>query len=197
LDLAPFCPLALPLEVGAGLIVGALDEAGNPLAEEAVDLTVLDWEGPYSPLVKVDCDDGEGTKAVQYLGRTRASQAPYGALRLVASGAAILARVLTPTEYRYSRWMLPPEVKDTSSLIESPMPGVLVSLAVQKGQEMELGQEVAVVEAMKMQNVLRAPRAGRVAEVHARPGDTLLVDQLIISMEEPAEDPNQQGKIAA
>ena len=68
MDLAPFCPLALPLEVGAGLIVGALDEAGNPLAEEAVDLTVLDWEGPYSPLVKVDCDDGEGTKVHRGVG---------------------------------------------------------------------------------------------------------------------------------
>ena len=57
------------------------------------------------------------------------------------------------------------------------------SIAVAPGDAVEEGQEVAVVEAMKMQNVLRAPRKGRVAAVRARPGDTLAVDQTIVEFE--------------
>ena len=78
--------------------------------------------------------------------------------------------------------MLPPEVMDYSNLVISPMPGVLISLAVEPGQEIQDGQEIAVMEAMKMQNVLRAPRAGVVAACHVVPGAKLDVDQLIVSL---------------
>jgi propionyl-CoA carboxylase alpha chain len=62
------------------------------------------------------------------------------------------------------------------------MPGVLVSLSVAAGTDVEAGQEVAVIEAMKMQNVLRAPRAGTVRAVHAVVGSSLRVDQLIATL---------------
>ena len=74
------------------------------------------------------------------------------------------------------------QVKDTSNLIESPMPGTLLSLSVAAGEEVEAGQEVAVIEAMKMQNVLRAPRAGTVLAVHATVGKSLKVDELIATL---------------
>ena len=57
------------------------------------------------------------------------------------------------------------------------------SLAVETGQEVKAGQELAVVEAMKMENVLRAERDGRVAQLHAKPGDSLAVDQVILEFE--------------
>jgi propionyl-CoA carboxylase alpha chain len=60
------------------------------------------------------------------------------------------------------------------------MPGLLVAVAVQEGQEIKAGQELAVIEAMKMENLLRAERDGKVAKLHAKAGDSLSVDQVIV-----------------
>ena len=70
-----------------------------------------------------------------------------------------------------------------SRFLLSPMPGLLVSLAVAEGQEVKAGQELAIVEAMKMENLLRAERDGKVAKLHAQPGDSLAVDQAILEFE--------------
>jgi propionyl-CoA carboxylase alpha chain len=72
---------------------------------------------------------------------------------------------------------------DMSSFLLSPMPGLLVSLAVAVGQEVKAGEELAVVEAMKMENVLRAERDGVVKLLHAAAGDSLAVDQAIVEFE--------------
>jgi propionyl-CoA carboxylase alpha chain len=63
------------------------------------------------------------------------------------------------------------------------MPGLLVSMAFQEGQEVKAGEEVCVVEAMKMENVLRAERDGVIGKVYVKPGDSLVVDQTIIEFE--------------
>jgi propionyl-CoA carboxylase alpha chain len=63
------------------------------------------------------------------------------------------------------------------------MPGLLVSLAVAVGQEVKAGEELAVVEAMKMENVLRAERDGVIKKLHATAGDSLAVDQAILEFE--------------
>jgi propionyl-CoA carboxylase alpha chain len=59
------------------------------------------------------------------------------------------------------------------------MPGKLISVAVEAGESVELGQELAVMEAMKMQQVLRSPRKGVVKAVHGKAGETVTVDQII------------------
>jgi propionyl-CoA carboxylase alpha chain len=69
---------------------------------------------------------------------------------------------------------------DLSRFLLSPMPGLLVSVAVAVGQEVKAGEVLAVVEAMKMENVLRAERDGTVGKLHAKPGDSLAVDQNIL-----------------
>ncbi|MGH6989797.1 MAG: acetyl-CoA carboxylase biotin carboxylase subunit [Stellaceae bacterium] len=69
---------------------------------------------------------------------------------------------------------------DLSRFLLSPMPGLLVSLAVVESQEIHAGDELAVVEAMKMMNVLRAERDGKVKTLRAKPGDSLSVDQVIL-----------------
>ena len=80
---------------------------------------------------------------------------------------------------------LMPEKKapDTSRLLLSPMPGLLSSVAVTQGQDIKVGEPLAVVEAMKMENVLRAERDGRIARIRANPGDSLAVDQVILEFE--------------
>jgi len=72
---------------------------------------------------------------------------------------------------------------DLSKFLLSPMPGLLVSIAVEVGQEVRAGEELAVVEAMKMENILRALADGVVATVDAEPGDSLVVDQTILTLE--------------
>ena len=67
------------------------------------------------------------------------------------------------------------------------MPGLLVAVAVAVGQEVRAGEELAVVEAMKMENVLRAERDGVVASIEVGPGDGLEVDQTILTFEQPRE----------
>jgi len=72
---------------------------------------------------------------------------------------------------------------DMSKFLLSPMPGLLTQLAVQPGQEVKAGEKLAVIEAMKMENVLKAEQDGIIAEVLAKPGDSLAVDQAIISFQ--------------
>jgi propionyl-CoA carboxylase alpha chain len=72
---------------------------------------------------------------------------------------------------------------DTSRLVLSPMPGLLAALVVGEGQDVKAGEPLAVVEAMKMENVLRAERDGRIAKLCAQTGDSLSVDQVILEFE--------------
>ena len=69
---------------------------------------------------------------------------------------------------------------DTSKLLLCPMPGLVVSIAVNEGQEVKAGETLAVVEAMKMENVLRAERDLTVAKLNAKAGDSLAVDAVIM-----------------
>jgi propionyl-CoA carboxylase alpha chain len=69
---------------------------------------------------------------------------------------------------------------DTGKSLLCPMPGLVVSIAVSEGQEVKAGETLAVVEAMKMENVLRAERDGTVKKIHANKGDSLAVDAVIM-----------------
>ena len=75
------------------------------------------------------------------------------------------------------------EAADMSRFLLSPMPGLLSSVAVAVGEPVKAGQELAVIEAMKMENVMRAERDGVVAAIHAGAGDSLAVDQAILEFE--------------
>ncbi|MEO3431465.1 acetyl/propionyl/methylcrotonyl-CoA carboxylase subunit alpha [Pelagibius sp. CAU 1746] len=105
------------------------------------------------------------------------------ALRLGYNGADIEALVLTPLAAKLAQRMPVKEPPDLSRFLLSPMPGLLMSLKVEEGQAVKAGEELAVVEAMKMENVLRAERDGTVAKVHAGPGESLAVDQAILEFE--------------
>lgn len=72
---------------------------------------------------------------------------------------------------------------DTSKFLLCPMPGVVTSISVQEGDQVEAGQALATVEAMKMENILRAERQGRVKTVAVRAGDSLAVDAVILEFE--------------
>ena len=105
------------------------------------------------------------------------------AIRLSHGGTEIEALVLTPLAAKLATRMPVKEPPDLSAFLLSPMPGLLMSLKVQEGQEVKAGEELAVVEAMKMENVLRAERDGKVAKIHAEAGASLAVDQAILEFE--------------
>ena len=100
--------------------------------------------------------------------------------RLTRGGARIAVKVLTPLAAELLSQMPAKQPPDLSRFLLSPMPGLLVSLAVGEGQDVKAGEELAVVEAMKMENVLRAERDGKVKTVRAKTGDSLAVDQAIL-----------------
>ncbi len=101
-------------------------------------------------------------------------------LRLDWQGLSVKAKVFAPRQAELDRLMpvkLPP---DTSKLLLCPMPGLVMAIAVAEGQEVKAGETLAVVEAMKMENVLRAERDLVVGKINARPGESLAVDAVIM-----------------
>src|SRR5881398_3356406 len=82
-----------------------------------------------------------------------------------------------------SHHMIDKPPPDLSRLLLAPMPGLLTKLDVAVGDKVEPGQPVAVMEAMKMENILRAGRAATIKATPAKPGDSVAVDQVIVEFE--------------
>jgi propionyl-CoA carboxylase alpha chain len=101
-------------------------------------------------------------------------------IRLAHQGFEVPVYVFTEAEAASARLMPVATAADTGKKLLCPMPGLVVSIAVTEGQEVKAGETLAVVEAMKMQNVLRAERDGTVKKIHASAGATLAVDALIL-----------------
>jgi propionyl-CoA carboxylase alpha chain len=95
-------------------------------------------------------------------------------------GVETKAYVYTEREAAYARLMPLKQAADSLKHVLCPMPGLVVSIAVKEGQEVKAGETVAVVEAMKMENVLRAEIDGVVKKITAKPGDSLAVDAMIL-----------------
>ncbi|MEL0436310.1 acetyl/propionyl/methylcrotonyl-CoA carboxylase subunit alpha [Phycobacter sp. K97] len=106
-----------------------------------------------------------------------------GGFRIRSRGADLKVHVRTPRQAELARKMpekLPP---DTSKLLLCPMPGLIVKVDVEVGQEVQEGQALCTVEAMKMENILRAERKGVVSKINASAGDSLAVDDVIMEFE--------------
>jgi propionyl-CoA carboxylase alpha chain len=88
--------------------------------------------------------------------------------------------VLTPRSAELHEKLPPKTAADTSKMVLSPMPGLVVTLDVALGQEVRAGEAVAVIEAMKMQNIIRAERDGVVKAVNAKAGDSVAADEVLV-----------------
>ncbi|HEX6980548.1 MAG TPA: acetyl/propionyl/methylcrotonyl-CoA carboxylase subunit alpha [Alphaproteobacteria bacterium] len=145
--------------------------AGYTLATAGWTLAVeSDWQ-PGRPLFEGTVD---GRAVVAQVDRAGAGW------RVFHAGVQATVQVLTPNVATLAALMPAKRPPDTSKFLLSPMPGLLKSIAVKAGQEVKSGEELCVVEAMKMENILRAERDGIVAKLHAAPGDSLAVDQKIL-----------------
>jgi len=142
-----------------------------------VDGTPLDLDLEYTPgdrLVHAEVAGEPLTVKVEPL-RT--------GFRLTTRGAIHVVEVLPQRVAGLTVHMIEKIPPDLSRFLICPMPGLLVALHVQPGDSVEGGQPLAVVEAMKMENILRAEKTGTVKSVNAKAGDSLAVDAIILEME--------------
>ncbi|RAU23794.1 acetyl/propionyl-CoA carboxylase subunit alpha [Paramagnetospirillum kuznetsovii] len=136
---------------------------------EAIEVKT-DWQ-IGDPLIRANVD---GRMVCVQVDRTGVS------FRLSHSGVQAEVWVLTRRTAELHRLMPFKAPPDMSKYLLSPMPGLLVKLLVEEGQEVKAGESIAVIEAMKMENILKAERDSKVAKIHAAAGDSLAVDQKIV-----------------
>ena len=142
-----------------------------------VDGADIDFAMEYTPgdrLVQVEA--GETALAVRI-------EPVRSGFKLGARGASHVARVLPARIAPYAAHLIEKVPPDLSRFLIAPMPGLLVRLDVAAGDRVEAGQPLAVVEAMKMENILRAGKSGVVKVIEAKAGDSLAVDQVILELE--------------
>ena len=130
---------------------------------------------PGQSLLEAEVDGRFGVAQIEALDAT--------SYRLSAAGHRRTLKVLRLRAGELFALMPSKQGPDASSHIVSPMPGLLIEVGVREGDEVKAGQPVAVVEAMKMENVLRAPGDGVVARILASPGESLRVGQTIIELD--------------
>ena len=143
----------------------------------SVDGTPVDLAMEYTPGDRVVEAEIAGVPLVVKIARTRTG------FRLTTRGAAHVVRTLPAHIAPFARHLIDRVPPDLSRFLLCPMPGLLMRLDVGVGDKVELGQPLAVVEAMKMENILRAEKAGHVKVLSAQPGDSLAVDAVILEIE--------------
>lgn len=142
-----------------------------------VDGKVIDLAMEYTPgdrVVFAEVDDEEIALKVE---PTRTG------LKLTTRGAIHKVEILPAHVAHLTQHMIEKVPPDLSKFLICPMPGLLVSLNVAEGDKVEAGQPLAVVEAMKMENILRAEKAATVKKVNAKAGESLAVDAIILELE--------------
>jgi propionyl-CoA carboxylase alpha chain len=153
----------------------AADPSGSSV--RFADGTELRVSGGWTPGDQLAEMQVEDTPLVMKVGKIS------GGFRIRTRGADLKVHVRTPRQAELARLMpekLPP---DTSKMLLCPMPGLVVKLEVEVGDEVQEGQALCTIEAMKMENILRAEKKGVVSKVNASAGDSLAVDDVIMEFE--------------
>ena len=132
-----------------------------------------DWT-PGQPLARLSVDGAPLVLKVSKI---------TGGFRVRYRGADLKVHVRTPRQTELAVLMPEKTPPDTSKMLLCPMPGMIVKVDVAAGDEVQEGQALCTVEAMKMENILRAERKGIVAKVNASAGDSLAVDDVIMEFE--------------
>ena len=95
-------------------------------------------------------------------------------------GSQVEVAVYDPAQFKVKKYMAPPKKIDHAKSVLSPMPGAIVSISVEPGQAVVEGQELFVIEAMKMQNIIKSQVDGKIKKIHVKAGVSVSVDQLLI-----------------
>ena len=160
------------------LTITSLD-SGYRISVEGEDYQISTQWRPGEPLYRAILTDPSATQQ-QICVQVEPAGAGY---QLFYRGQQLNALVLSPRAAELQALMPEKLPADMSKFLLSPMPGLLVRLAVKEGDQVKAGEELAVVEAMKMENSLRAVEDGIVAKLSAEQGESLVVDQVILEFE--------------
>jgi propionyl-CoA carboxylase alpha chain len=165
-------PFEWQVKLGGSTFAVEVDED-----DVVVDGKVIDLAMEYTPgdrIVFAEADDEDIALKVE---PTR------GGLKLTTRGAIHKVEILPAQVAHLAGHMIEKVPPDLSKFLICPMPGLLVSLNVAEGDKVEAGQPLAVVEAMKMENILRAEKSATVKKVNATAGESLAVDAIILELE--------------
>ncbi|OIQ42453.1 MAG: acetyl/propionyl-CoA carboxylase subuit alpha [Roseobacter sp. MedPE-SWde] len=151
------------------------DQLGSTVTFDGGDQMRIasDWT-PGDQLATLDAD---GAPLVLKVGKIS------GGFRIRSRGADLKVHVRTPRQAELAALMPEKVAPDTSKLLLCPMPGLIVKVDVAVGDEVHEGQALCTVEAMKMENILRAEKKGVIAKINASAGDSLAVDEVIMEFE--------------
>jgi len=150
------------------------DLASNEATE--VDLSSLDFE--HNSLIKIAGGANLGEQTFQLMSTENDIKFDF-----YFRGGKVQTLVYDEAQYRYKGHMAPIVKLDTTRSVLSPMPGAVVSVAVAVGDTVVDGQELCIIEAMKMQNILKSERDGVIKSVTVKAGDSVTVDELLIEFE--------------
>ena len=154
--------------------VSADTNGANVIFEDKTSIRIT---GDWLPGKKIANMNANGNKLVIKMSKLT------GGFRMRTRGADLKVLVRSPRQAELSQYMqekLPP---DTSKMLLCPMPGLIVKIDVKAGQEVQEGQPLCTVEAMKMENILRAERTGTIAKINSNVGDSLAVDDVILEFD--------------
>ena len=153
----------------------AADANGSTVTFE--DGASLRVEGDWTPGMMLADMTVDGAPLVMKVGKIT------GGFRIRNRGADLKVHVRSPRQAELALHMIEKLPPDTSKMLLCPMPGLIVKVDVEVGQEVQEGQALCTVEAMKMENILRAERKGIVSKINAAAGDSLAVDDIIMEFE--------------
>ena len=153
----------------------AADANGSTVTFE--DGASLRVEGDWTPGMMLADMTVDGAPLVMKVGKIT------GGFRIRNRGADLKVHVRSPRQSELALHMIEKLPPDTSKMLLCPMPGLIVKVDVEVGQEVQEGQALCTVEAMKMENILRAERKGVVSKINAAAGDSLAVDDIIMEFE--------------
>uniref|UniRef100_A0A8C4W1E3 Propionyl-CoA carboxylase alpha chain, mitochondrial n=1 Tax=Gopherus evgoodei TaxID=1825980 RepID=A0A8C4W1E3_9SAUR len=168
----------LSIQLGDGTYSVTVSNNGSTFSVEVdgMKLNVTSEWNLASPLLSVTIDGTQRT--IQCLSRDAA-----GNISIQFLGTVYKLRILTKLAAELSKYMPEKAVEDTTSILRSPMPGAVVAVSVKPGDLVSEGQEICVIEAMKMQNSMIAAKTGKVKAVHCKAGETVGEGDLLIELE--------------
>ena len=152
-------------------------EITNMNTSESQTAAVDDFSFEYQSLISLKLDSEE--RMLQF-----AKSQPGGInFTFNLKGNSVDMRIYSEDQYKYKQYMPVPVKIDSAKSIISPMPGAIVEVFVQPGDAVVEGQQLCIIEAMKMQNIIKAEIAGKIKEVNVKSGDSVAVDELLIQFE--------------
>ena len=173
LDGAPRVPSDWVVKIDGRTFEVELGQGGATVDGEWIAGTT-DWQ----PGMVLAAANGNGENLAIQLRRTSSAMWALTTRGKTHKGLAVPARLAPLLDH-----MIEKEPPDLSKMLICPMPGLLVKLHVAEGDEVQPGQPLATVEAMKMENILRAEKEGTISSINAAEGDSLAVDEVILELE--------------